>query len=123
MAIDLLDPNDIMQFLSDQRIIYACGSVHSHVPTKRDVINLTVAEKLGDPIKKTDLAEDFEPRKQFLDRCHEASKGLLTIDPHEKQRNVGALRVARNWVHQSEVVYILVMASTTTTILELDLMM
>jgi hypothetical protein len=46
-------------------------------------------------------------RKHFLDLCHKASKGLLTIDPHDKQRNTGALILARQWLKESEVVYIL----------------
>jgi hypothetical protein len=55
--------------------------------------------------------------------CDEASKGLPTIDSHDKQQNVGSLKLARDWLPQSEVVYILRYGSMTTTIPESDLML
>jgi len=107
-SVDLLNKADVEHFLSDNRIIHTYGCVHAGIPTEKDFIDTHAAVSLersfGEP---RDFSRDFEPRKTFLDRCLSASRNLRTIDPHDKEEDEASLAVARQWIDEANVIYIL----------------
>lgn len=108
-SLDILNSDDVREFLTRERIVHPYGSVHPRIPSRIDFINVTVARELGHrafgnpPI----FDQDFGPPKLFLDACYLASKNLKTIDPHDKELDVDSLATARKWIAEAEVVYIL----------------
>jgi hypothetical protein len=107
-AIDLFKPTDVQKFLNNDRIIHVYGSVHRGIPTMSDSIDLEVVENLAHPFEDPlNFARDFEPKKVLLDRCAVAAENLRTIDPHDKEADKASLEHARQWINDSDVIYIL----------------
>ena len=120
-SIDLLRNTNVEKLLGDDRIIHVYGSVHrpdiGHIgvprlfwcpPTDADAIDWTTAQKLGRPFASPlNHADEFSPRKDFLDCCLGVSANLRTIDPHDKDKDQEALTRARQWIADARVVYIL----------------
>ena len=106
-AIDLLEHEDVVRFLSDKRIVHVYGSVHPAIPSKDQFVNAHVANILGTQFSQPlNFQTEFDSRKQFLDSCLEASNNLRTIDPHDKEDRA-ALKIARKWLESANVLYIL----------------
>ena len=107
-SIDLLQSQDVLKFLAEGRIVHVYGSVHASIPLEADKVDALSAENLGKgfdtPLKH---ASEFEPRKSFLDRCFVASKGLRTIDPHDKEEDRESIKCAHDWIDAAKVIYIL----------------
>jgi hypothetical protein len=107
-SLDLLEQADVDKFLTDDRIAHIYGSVHQKIPTEVDAIDFAGAQNLGQPFKlPLDHAKEFLPRKMLLDQCLEASQNLRTIDPQDKEENQEILSLARRWMQESKVVYVL----------------
>jgi hypothetical protein len=107
-SIDMLENQDVLKFLTIDRIIHVYGSVHSPVAFNSDKIDVRIAEDLGNKFgTPLNHEAEFQPRKDFLDRCFVASKGLRTIDPHDKEENQASLKCASKWISAAKVVYIL----------------
>jgi hypothetical protein len=117
-SIDLLRSADVEQFLGYNRIIHVYGSVHRPdvegpgllwlPPVDEHAIDLSVAQTLGQPFASPlNHADEFSPRKTFLDLCLGASANLRTIDPHDKEEDQESLTRARQWIADSGLVYIL----------------
>jgi len=107
-SIDLLNEQDVDTFFNDDRVIHVYGAVHSGVPTETDFIDANVAATLVQGFSRPpNPTADFVPKMQFLDRCLEASKTLLTIDPHTKENELARLALAKAAIAKSEVLYIL----------------
>ena len=107
-SVDLLDKADVKRFLGSKRIVHAFGCVHHGIPTENDFIDLNAAITLGRKFDEPlDFSRDFEPRKTLLDRCLSSSKNLRTIDPHDKSEDEESLMLARQWIADASVIYIL----------------
>jgi hypothetical protein len=107
-SIDLFELADVDKFLQHDRIVHVYGSVHASIPSDADAIDLDTAGNLGGEFMSPLYPDrEFQPKKLFLDRCLEASANLLTVDPHDKEDDVGSLKTARNWIENSGLVYIL----------------
>jgi hypothetical protein len=107
-SLDIIEKADAEQFLTKNRIIHTYGCVHPSIPTDRDFIDPSVARALGAEFSQpVNFDKDFEPRKQFLDRCLSAATNLKTIDPHDKEEDEASLRRAREWIESAGVIYIL----------------
>jgi hypothetical protein len=117
-SIDLLRNTDVEEFLGNERIIHVYGSVHRpdiggpglfwRPPTDADAIDWNTAQELGRPFASPlNHADEFSPRKDFLDWCLGVSANLRTIDPHDKEEDQEALTRARQWISDAGVVYIL----------------
>jgi hypothetical protein len=117
-SIDLLRSADVEQFLGYNRIIHVYGSVHRPdiqgpgllwlPPVDEHAIDLNAAESLGRPFASPlNHADEFSPRKTFLDLCLGASANLRTIDPHDKEEDQESLTRAREWIADAGLVYIL----------------
>jgi hypothetical protein len=105
-ALDLIERVDAEEFLNEDRIVHIYGSIHDGLPSDKDAIDLDVATSLGAPFSAPlNFAQDFEPRKVYLDRCLAASENLRTIDPHDKEDRE-ALAKARQWLAEASVIYI-----------------
>jgi hypothetical protein len=107
-SMDLLQPQHVLEFLTENRIVHVYGSVHSAIPLNYERIDLRSAIDLGKSFEAPlNFPLEFEPRKVFLDRCLTAAQGLRTIDPHDKEEDEKSLAVARKWIAEAKVVYIL----------------
>jgi hypothetical protein len=106
-ALDILNPDDVRRFLTEDRIIHVYGSVHSTIPTEEDRIDIRVAKALHVGSSDRSIAQDIKDRKLLLDKCWCASQSLLTIDPHNKGQNEEALKRARGWISNAGIVVIL----------------
>jgi hypothetical protein len=47
-SIDLFEPDDIGEFLDNDRVVHVYGAVHEGVPVESDIIDLTFAQRLGE---------------------------------------------------------------------------
>jgi hypothetical protein len=107
-SIDLLRAADVESFLRDHRIVHIYGSVHPSIPKDADAIDLEIAQKLGNSFAgPLNYEVEFGSRKVFLDRCLTAAENLRTIDPDDKENDQASLELARAWIDESTVVYIL----------------
>ena len=106
-SIDMLNATDIERFLTEDRIIHVYGSVHSDIPNSGQFVDAQVAATLGNPIpQQPNFQHNFQPQKQFLDRCLEASEHIRTIDPHDKEDDA-ILTTAKQWTASAKVLYLL----------------
>jgi hypothetical protein len=105
-SIDLFEADDIEEFLGNNRIVHVYGAVHEGVPVESDIIDLTFAQRLGEPPKAL-TTEWLGGIEDLLNRYHIAGEFLLTIDPHDKDGDKASLKLAKQWISQGEVVYIL----------------
>jgi hypothetical protein len=106
-AIDIFEDADITRFLGEDRISHVYGSIRSGIPSD---------EELGENNFKNDrtgfflLEYDEGPYKSkwptFLTACELASSKIRTIDSHDKVDD-SILSVAKKWIVESDVAYIL----------------
>jgi hypothetical protein len=104
-SIDLLNAEDVQQFMSDGLFIHVYGGIHNKIPPEHapvmpgglgDGLNLAHPESAASLVKQT----------EFLDRAYEASQAIRTIDPHDKMDD-DICAVTKTLLDKAEVIYIL----------------
>ena len=109
-AIDIFEPDDVSQFLDNQRIIHCYGRVRGSVDPPKVA---TSFKSFFDPIPRPSPTDALVQRRfdndrlGFLDEVFEASKRLSTIDPLDKTSNANLMLVAQDEIKKADVVYIL----------------
>lgn len=104
-AIDTFKDPDIRKFISD-RVLHVYGGVRCDIsPDKYD---FEPAEFLNDAYSGWfgDHRRDDARWVRFLNSCHEAAKGIRTIDEHDKVHGP-TLSQARKWISSAKQLYIL----------------
>jgi len=107
-SIDLLGPDITSEFLDNDRIIHVYGSIHPKIPTNSEFIDLKSMKTLGSfELNNLAARAALKPITAALDHCLRAAKTLRTVDPHDKEVNKPSLEMAKYFIQNSSVIYIL----------------
>jgi hypothetical protein len=99
----------VRNFIEEDRVVHVYGSVQDGpLSANSELISPNIFRQLGSQFSDlTDFSTDFQPRKILLDSSWRAAKKLKTVDPHDKEDNVKEIALARRWIADSEIMYIL----------------
>lgn len=103
-ALATFEQKEIDEFMSDERTLHVYGYI---APDKTIKSPLQARGGGGFFKRELDSRSDREEWKALLDTVYEASKGIRTIDPHEKTLDETVLKAAAAKIREAECVYIL----------------
>jgi hypothetical protein len=105
--IDMFTPEDVQQFLGNNRIMHVYGKVREVPPAEPPPVNFNIPKT--DPTPETHLArfKYAEEAVALLNAIHSAALGLRVIDPHDKSTDAGVIQAAREAIARAKSVYIL----------------